>query len=152
MATEAVEGQSAPGAVVETNADEFADILKQSFRPRTAQAASDVEHAVATLINEALADTGLIREDVLDTIEDMIARLDRKLSDQVNEIIHDKRFQELEAAWRGLHHLIFNSETDSSLQIKVMNISKTELAGMFKENFKQFEEQVSDEIRAAGPR
>ncbi|MEM0907215.1 MAG: type VI secretion system contractile sheath large subunit [Pseudomonadota bacterium] len=124
---------SAGGAVTEQSADEFSDLLKQSFRPRTPQAQSDVENAVATLVSEALSDSSVIQEDVLDTIDDMIAKLDKKLSEQVNEIIHAPEFQELESAWRGLHHLIFNSETDSALQIKVLNISKTELAGMFRE-------------------
>ena len=132
MATDAQQEGAAGVAVTERTPDEFADILKQSFRPRSERAAADVENAVTTLVEQALSDTSLIQEDVLDTIEDMIARLDEKLSDQVNAIIHAPEFQQLESSWRGLHHLVFNSETDSSLKIKVMNISKSELAGMFK--------------------
>ena len=57
----------------------------------------------------------------------MIARLDEKLSAQVNAILHAQEFQQIESAWRGLHYLVFNSETDSSLKIRVMNVSKNEL-------------------------
>jgi len=126
MATETVSEQR--GGVVETrDPDEFANILKQSFKPRSERAATEVENAVATLVQEALADTSVIKDHVLDTIEEMIARLDQKLTAQVNEILHAPVFQEIEGAWRGLHHLVFNSETDAQLKIRVMNISKNEL-------------------------
>src|SRR5215212_8577783 len=126
MATETVSEQR--GGVVETrDPDEFANILKQSFKPRTERAATEVENAVATLVQQALADTTLIRDDVLDTIEEMIARIDEKLSAQMNEILHAEEFQKIESAWRGLHYLVFNSETDSMLKIRVMNVGKNEL-------------------------
>src|SRR3954471_15387769 len=126
MAREPASGQRT--AVVETrDADEFATVLKQSFKPRSERAAVEVENAVTTLVQEALADTTVIKDHVLDTIEEMIARLDQKLTAQVNEILHAPEFQELESAWRGLHHLVFNSETDAQLKIRVMNASKNEL-------------------------
>ncbi len=78
-------------------------------------------------MREALSDTSLIKDDVLDTIEEMIARIDEKLTAQVNTIIHAPEFQKIESAWRGLNYLVFNSETDTTLKIKVMNVSKSEL-------------------------
>jgi type VI secretion system protein ImpC len=128
MAASAGTETLAAGAAVETrDADEFASLLKQSFKPRTERAATEVENAVSTLVREALADSSLIRDDVLDTIEEMIARIDEKLSVQMNEILHAEEFQKIESAWRGLHYLVFNSETDSQLKIRVMNVSKNEL-------------------------
>ena len=101
MATETESGR-APQALVESaNADEFAAVLKQSFKPRTERAATEVENAVKTLVEQALADTSLVKSDVLDTIEEMIAQLDRKLSAQMNEIMHAAEFQQIESAWRG---------------------------------------------------
>ena len=113
------------GAVAE--ADDFSALLKQSFKPRSERAATEVENAVGTLIQQALADTSLIKSDVLDTIDEMIARLDEKLSAQVNEILHAPEFQQIESAWRGLHYIVFNSETDASLKLRVLNVSKQEL-------------------------
>jgi len=126
MPTEAIREQA--GAVVQTrDPEEFSTVLKQSFKPRSERAATEVENAVTTLVQQALADTSVIKEDVLDTIEEMIARLDQKLTEQINEILHAPEFQQIESAWRGLHHLVYNSETDAQLKIKVMNISKNEL-------------------------
>jgi type VI secretion system protein ImpC len=108
-------------------ADEFAALLKQSFKPRTERAVTEVENAVNTLVEQALGDATVIKTDVLDTIEEMIARLDKKLSAQMNEIMHAPVFQQIEGAWRGLAYLIFQSETDAMLKIRVMNVSKNEL-------------------------
>jgi type VI secretion system protein ImpC len=125
MATEA-QRQTEAGTVTQ-NVDEFASLLKQSFKPRTERAATEVENAISTLVKNALADTSLIKGDVLDTLDEMIAQIDKKLSDQMNEIIHNEEFQKLESSWRGLHYLVFNSETDAGLKIRVLNASKREL-------------------------
>ncbi len=126
MATEAKQAAAArQTATVE--ADEFANVLKQSFKPRTERAETEVENAVNTLVREALKDQSVVKEDVLDTIEEMIARLDQKLTAQMNEILHAPEFQQIESAWRGLHYLVYNSETDATLKIKILNVSKMEL-------------------------
>ena len=113
------------GAVGE--ADEFTDLLKQNFKPRSDRAATEVENAVQTLVTQALADATVVKGEVIDTIEAMIAKLDEKLSEQMNEILHAPEFQQLESAWRGLNYLVFNSETDATLKIRVLNVGKTEL-------------------------
>ena len=107
--------------------EDFSALLKQSFKPRTERAATEVENAVSTLVREALAGQNVVKDDVLGTIEGMIAKLDEKLTAQVNEILHAPEFQKLESAWRGLNYLVFNSETDAQLKIKFMNISKSEI-------------------------
>jgi type VI secretion system protein ImpC len=45
----------------------------------------------------------------------------------MNEIMHAPEFQQIESAWRGLKYLVFQSETDATLKIKLMNVSKDEL-------------------------
>src|SRR5215203_5841465 len=77
MAAETTEiaKESAPLGVETNEAGEFANLLKQSFKPRTERAATEVENAVGTLVREALRDESVIKEDVLDTIEEMIARI-----------------------------------------------------------------------------
>src|SRR6185436_11569850 len=82
---------------------------------------------VRTLAEQALQGTRMISGDVLGTVEGLIAELDRKLSEQVNHILHHDEFQSVESAWRGLHYLVTNTESDESLKIRVMNISKAEV-------------------------
>ena len=123
----------APPAPVE--AEEFAQVLKGNFKPRTERAATEVENAIQTLVTQALSDSSLVKSEVLDTIEEMIARLDEKLSAQMNEVLHAPEFQQLESAWRGLNYLVFNSETDATLKIRVMNVGKMELYRNLKNNY-----------------
>ncbi|WP_088281357.1 type VI secretion system contractile sheath large subunit [Ideonella sp. A 288] len=111
---------------------EFASLLNKEFKPKTDEAKSAVENAVLTLAQQALSQTNLVGSDVLASIEAMIAEIDKKLSQQVNAILHHQDFQQLESAWRGLHYLVNNTETDEMLKIRVMNISKNEVAKTLK--------------------
>ena len=111
---------------------ELASLLNKEFKPKTDEAKSAVEQAVLTLAQQALSQTKLISGDVLGSIEGMIAEIDKKLSQQVNAILHHNDFQKLESAWRGLHYLVNNTETDEQLKIKVMNISKADLGRTLK--------------------
>jgi len=117
---------------VEYEGGAFAELLNKQFKPKTEEAKSAVEAAVLTLAQQAIADAQLISADVVRSIEAMIAEIDRKLSAQVNEILHHSEFQQLEGSWRGLHYLVNNSETDEMLKIRVMNIPKAELGKTLK--------------------
>ena len=112
--------------------DDLSALLQKEFKPKSDEARSAVEAAVQTLAQQALAQTQLIGNDVVKSIEEMIASIDRKLSDQINQIIHHQDFQKLEGAWRGLHYMVNNTETDEQLKIKVMNISKADLGKTLK--------------------
>jgi type VI secretion system protein ImpC len=85
------------------------------------------EKALKTLLDQALADTSLVKTDVRETIGEMIAQLDKKLSEQMNKIMHAPEFQQIESAWRGLKYLLFQSETGAMLKIRVLNVTKDEL-------------------------
>ncbi|OQS32951.1 type VI secretion system contractile sheath large subunit [Chromobacterium haemolyticum] len=113
----------------ETIAEEtdFGSLLKREFKPKTEQAYSAVDNAMRTLAQQALANTPVLSTDVLGTIEGLIAAIDNKLAEQINLILHHEEFQSLEGAWRGLHYLIQNTETDENLKIRVLNISKNDL-------------------------
>jgi type VI secretion system protein ImpC len=123
--------QTTAGVAAQETSD-FAALLAREFKPKTDHARSAVESAVQTLAQQALANTALISGDALTTIGAIIAAIDRKLSEQVNAIMHHEDFQQLESAWRGLHYLVNNTETDETLKIKVMNISKKEMAKTLK--------------------
>lgn len=113
-------------------ADGLSALLQKEFRPRTDEARSAVENAVKTLAQQALENTVTMSSDAYATIQGIIAEIDRKLSDQINQIIHHEEFQKLEGAWRGLYYLVNNTETDELLKIRFMNISKKELGRTLK--------------------
>ncbi len=124
------QGSALAGMTLEGN--DFASLLKKEFKPKTDEAKSAVEQAVQTLAQQALANTQVISNDAIRSIEAMIAALDKKLTEQVNQIIHHEDFQKLESAWRGLHYLVNNTETDEQLKIRVLNVSKQDLGKTLK--------------------
>lgn len=60
-------------------------------------------------------------------VDQMIAQLDEKVSRQVDEIIHDKGFQEVESAWRGLKLLIDQTDFRENIKIDLLPVSKEKL-------------------------
>jgi type VI secretion system protein ImpC len=125
-----LEGQQAAAAPLEMS--DFSSLLQKEFKPQSDKARDAVQTAVRTLAEQALAGTSLVPGDVLATIEALIAQLDHKLTEQINLVLHAPEFQQLEGAWRGLHYLVNNTETDETLKIRVMNISKNELGKTLK--------------------
>jgi type VI secretion system protein ImpC len=132
--------QPAPAAAPE-QINEFESLLNKEFRARDTDKKTAVQTAVRTLAETALASTQLVSADVTRTISAMIAELDKKLSEQINLIMHHEDFKALEGSWRGLHYLVNNTETDEMLKIRVLNISKKDL----KNTLKKFEGTAWDQ-------
>src|SRR5450432_3040246 len=111
------ESQQSKGQPEAIAADEgeFTSLLQKQFKPQSQRAREEVESAVRTLAQQALEKSTLIGGDVVESVNAMIA------------IMHHPDFQSVESAWRGLHHLVNNTETDEQLKIRVMNISKKDL-------------------------
>jgi type VI secretion system protein ImpC len=130
MATEELAGQSTATETQESN--DFASLLSKEFKPKSERAKEEVASAVRTLAEQVLSKSDIVSDDVTQTINAYIAELDRKISEQLNLIMHHAEFQKLESAWRGLHYLVNNTETDQQLKIRVINISKKELSKTLK--------------------
>ena len=65
------------------------------------------------------------------TVDKMITEIDRRLGLQVNAILHDRQFQAMESAWRGLKLLIDRTDFRENVLIEVLNASKDELLDDF---------------------
>lgn len=113
--------------VTTVDQSDFASLINREFSPKTDQARDAVDLAVKTLAEQALLSAFTVSDDAYKSIEAIISAIDTKLSEQINLILHHEDFQKLESAWRGLHHLVSNTETDDKLRIRVMDMSKEEL-------------------------
>jgi len=65
-----------------------------------------------------------ILKDIQNGIEEAISR-------QLREVMHNDDFRELEGSWRGLNRLVRRTNTGDQLRIKVLNVTKDELAQDF---------------------
>lgn len=119
--------QPSAGVAVDDQIDSFKALLEQEFRPRSDQARDMVSSAVRTLAEQALENTAVLDGDVVSAVQSIIAAIDAKLTSQINEVLHHPELQKLESAWRGLHHLVTNTETDETLKIRVLPVAKREL-------------------------
>jgi type VI secretion system protein ImpC len=94
----------------------------------TKQTEPDRAHElVKTLVEQALVGTVTFDRNLPRTIDKAIAAIDAKLSAQLNEVMHHPRFVQLEGSWRGLNYLVMNSETGTSLRLRVLNLPKREM-------------------------
>jgi type VI secretion system protein ImpC len=69
----------------------------------------------------------VVSNNVEANIKHWIGEIDKRLSAQLNEVMHHPDFQKLEGTWRGLHYLVHLSETGENLQIRVLNVTQKEL-------------------------
>lgn len=127
MAEELREQAGAGAAAASMELSDFDKLINEEFKPKSEEADRAVKGAVRTLVTQALESANIVSGNAVKTIEGIISELDAKLSAQVNEIIHNKDFESLESAWRGLSYLVSNTETSESLKIRVLNISKKDL-------------------------
>ena len=131
MATEQLAATGTTEAAA-LEAGDFASLLSKEFKPKSERAKEEVETAVRTLAEQVLSRADVVSDDVSQTIKAYIAEIDRKLSQQLNLVMHSAEFQQLESAWRGLHYLVNNTETDTQLKIRVLNVSKKDLGKVLK--------------------
>ncbi len=125
-AAPAAEG-AAPATTEEKELTLLEKIIKEGKMARDESQVDPAQDIIGEFVNQILDETIVVKEDTLVSIMDRIAQIDELLTNQLNEIMHDDAFQELEATWRGINYLVMNSETGTMLKLKVMNITKGEL-------------------------
>jgi type VI secretion system protein ImpC len=103
------------------------DQLIEAARPDDQMARARTKDAFTQFLDQVVKPGQVVSKDVEANIKSWINEIDKKLSLQLNEIMHDPGFQKLESTWRGLHYLVNQSETGESLKIRVMNVTKKEL-------------------------
>jgi type VI secretion system protein ImpC len=66
-------------------------------------------------------------------IDDMIGELDKKISKQLDTVLHDRKFQEVESAWRSLKYLVDKTNFRENNRIEILNVSKDALLADFED-------------------
>ena len=68
------------------------------------------------------------------SIQELIARIDRAVIDQINEIIHNEQFKKMESTWRSLNDLVLNTNFKADIMIDILDVGKNELYDDFEAN------------------
>lgn len=132
-------GASVAQALAQTEAGAESASLLDGLIARSRVAADEAERdrtrdLIGELVDQVMAGTVVLSGDLAACLDARIAELDGLISDQLNEIIHQPAFQQIEGAWRGLKYLVDGSETGPMLKLKVLNASKRELVKDFRQS------------------
>ncbi|ROS00042.1 type VI secretion system protein ImpC [Sinobacterium caligoides] len=122
MSTEELES----GAVAEA-VEESANLLEQAIGATRQTKREEAEDLLSNLTEQVLKGTVSWDRNLTKTIGSAITAIDEAISKQLAAVMHHEKFQKLEGSWRGLNHLVMNSETSATLKIRMLNISKREL-------------------------
>lgn len=60
-------------------------------------------------------------------VDKMLVELDRKISAQMDEVLHDHSFQQMESAWRGLKLFIDRTDFRENNKVELLHATKDEL-------------------------
>ena len=125
------QSQAAPQAA-EAAPSLLDDIIEQSKVATNETEKTYARDLIGELASQVLAGAITVSKDLLASIDARVAELDALVSAQLNEIMHQPDFQKLEGSWRGLKHLVMESETSTQLKIKVFNATKKDLIKNFR--------------------
>lgn len=92
-----------------------------------------VKSGVGALISELLKSENEAEKVNKAIVDRMLAEIDEKISKQMDEILHNKKFQELESRWRGLYMLVERTDFRQNIEMEIINVSKEELLDDFEE-------------------
>ncbi len=121
------EEQESGAAAETTEADLLDTILDKGMRARDDEGREWGKDLIKELVAQLL-DPGIkVKKDTVKTIEARMAYIDELLSTQLDEIMHNPEFQKLEGTWRGMHYLVHQSETGTSLRIRMLNANKQDM-------------------------
>ncbi len=125
--SDAEEAKAQSEEAQEEVSEEATSLLEQAIGATKQTERSQAEELLRTLTEEALKGTVTWDKNLTVTFNAAITAIDEQLSKQLATIMHAPEYLKLEGTWRGLHHLVMNSETSATLKIKVLNVSKKDL-------------------------
>ena len=124
-------GSPAPAAAETSLLDE---ILKETKLKPSDDGYEPTRRGVQAFITELLAPARAPERIDKAIVDVMIAEIDKRLSAQVNEILHHEEFQKLESAWRGLKFMVDRTDFRENIKVEVLNVSKDDLLTDFEDS------------------
>lgn len=67
-------------------------------------------------------------------VDEMISEIDEKMSKQLDQILHNKDYQKMESAWRGLKLVVDRTNFRENIKLELLNISKQDLLDDFEDS------------------
>ncbi len=121
------ESQGQPQQAAEQTTEAGPSLLEQAISATKQTKPDRAQELIEALAGEAMKGTVTWDKNLTVTFNKAIQAIDAMVSKQLATVMHTESFRKLEGSWRGLHHMVMNTETGSTLKVKVMNVSKRDL-------------------------
>ena len=128
------ESSSALGAAVLESSSLLDQVLDQSRLKQSDEGYDTTRKGVAAFVAEMLKPNRQGEKLNSNAVDSMIADLDRRLSAQIDQILHAPAFQSMESSWRGLKYLIDKTDFRENTKIELLNVSKDDLLSDFEDS------------------
>ncbi len=125
--------QAAPTAVKEQDAPLVGEILEFTRLDEQDEGYQLARQGVETMLAELLKKDEPVERVDKSLVDQMIDELDRRLGEQLDEILHNDDFQSLESSWRGLAFLVNRTDFDENINVEVLNVNTDELREDFED-------------------
>ena len=122
------EAAPAPAAAPpQPGGDLLDEILAETRIKPTDEAYGIARKGVAAFVAEMLAPAHKEQRVDRASVDAMIAELDKRLTAQVNEVLHNPDFQKLESAWRSLRYVVERVDFRENIRMEILNLDKESL-------------------------
>lgn len=111
-----------------SEAVESVSLLDQAIQATKQTDAEEAQQLLKNLTEQVMQGVVTWDKNLMVTFNKAIDVIDSAISAQLREVMHDDKFQELEGSWRGLYYLVNNSDTNSTLKLKVLNATKKDVS------------------------
>lgn len=99
----------------------------RAFRPRQTEREVNIKRTIAELCALLSDFPELNSGEPYETIDNVTEWLDALIGKQINHILADPGFRQLESTWRGLEWLVGQTETGPDLKIRLFDLGRDEL-------------------------
>ena len=91
------------------------------------------QRGISSFLTELLRSNDATQRVAKDRIDALIADIDRRLTAQVNAILHTPEVRALESAWRGVKYLVDEIDFRENVRLEFINAKKQEFLADFRE-------------------
>ena len=127
--------QAAPSAeeTTESSTSLLDDIIQETKLKPTDEGYTLAKKGLESLISQLVEPGKTVDKVTKAVVDEMIAEIDKTLSLQVDEILHNKDVQKVESSWRSLKFLVDRTDFRENIKIEILNASKEDLLEDFED-------------------
>ena len=109
-------------------------IMKETRIPPDDESYGIAKRGVEVFLSEIIKNSRYEQRVEKALVDQVIAEIDHKLGEQLDEVLHNEQFQALESAWRGLKMLVERTNYRENIEIALLNVSRQSLEDDFMDN------------------